>query len=59
MKNQLLEILKAYQEKKDTDMHGAFRDMLTDMLHLSDSLRIDYDTVFESAYSIYVEERQG
>jgi hypothetical protein len=40
-----------------TEPQGALRDLLTDLRHVSDHLKLDYHSAEEGAYDVYLEEK--
>jgi hypothetical protein len=59
LKKDLLTVIQKWQKKEGTTFYGAFRDALTDMLHISKEKKIAFIHVLESAEEVYKQEKGG
>src|SRR5688572_6379804 len=56
LKDRLRELIEEYAQEEGTDSHGAVRDILTDLQHLSFDLGVNFDDAVAGANEVYEEE---
>ena len=54
----LLVLIRQHEKLAGTDKSGAFRDVLTDLMHVCDELGLAFDARLEGAREVYEEEKQ-
>lgn len=59
LKQRLQALLSEYAAAEGTDLSGAIRDMLTDLLHIGDEVRIDIHERLAAASEVQKEEQEG
>lgn len=58
LQHALRQAIDEWQKAQRTDFRCAFRDALTDMIHVADNAGIDFDEALEWANEVYFEECQ-
>lgn len=58
MKQQLLDLLQRYAEAEGCEPAAAFRDLLTDAMHVAESLNLDFAERLASAGEVFAEEHE-
>lgn len=56
MREKLSERLRSYADSEGCDLPAAFRDLLTDAMHIAESLNLDFAERLESAGEVFGEE---
>ena len=56
MREKLLELLRSYADSEGCEPDAAFRDLLTDAMHIAKSLNLDFAERLESAGEVFGEE---
>ena len=52
----LEKLLETYLVEGNTTPEGAMRDVLTDLMHISQNEELDFDTILSGAEQVYQEE---